>query len=157
MTTTENTPPSQQTLASAIGVSRRRIRQLIADGMPTTTLEAALVWRKAETVSDSADELRRARIALVKSQRERIEIENAKLRGELIPISQMMQDILTAVSAIRAEFLKLESELPPRLEGLPPQAMQRILRTEIHGILGRLSDESMALFEAHESTQSQSA
>jgi len=157
MTTTENTRPSQETLASAIGVSRRRIRQLIASGMPTSTLAAALAWRKAETVSDSADELRRARIALVKSQRERIEIENARLRGELAPMGKVCEIILQCVSCTRAELLKLTSELPPRLAGLDEVGMQRILRDEIHGVLARLSDSSAEMFEAHESTQSQSA
>ena len=150
MPTTPQSPPSQESLATALRVSRRRVRQLIADGMPSHNLEAALAWRKAETTSDSADELRRARIALVKSQREKIEIENARLRGELAAVSEVCQSIFVAVSVTRQEFLRLPHELPGKLAGLDEAQICRVLRNQIHSVLERLSDSTAEMFEKHE-------
>jgi phage terminase Nu1 subunit (DNA packaging protein) len=142
--------PTQADLAASLGVTARRVRQLIVDGMPSHSLEAAMAWRKAEATSDSAEALRRARIKLVEAQREKVEIENARLSRELLPEKEVREKIIRAVSAIRSEFTKLPSELPPRLSGLAEPAMQRILRDEIYSVLERLSDEATAIFEATE-------
>jgi phage terminase Nu1 subunit (DNA packaging protein) len=142
--------PSQAELSAALGVSDRRVRQLIVDGMPSHSLESAMAWRKAEATSDSAEALRRARIKLVEAQREKVEIENARLSRELLPEKEVREKIIRVVSAIRSEFTKLPSELPPRISGLAEPAIQRILRDEIYSVLDRLSDEAVAIFEATE-------
>jgi phage terminase Nu1 subunit (DNA packaging protein) len=146
-------PPAQADLAAALGVTARRVRQLIVDGMPSHSLEAAMAWRKAESTSDSAEALRRARIKLVEAQREKVEIENARLSRELLPEKEVREKIIRVVSAIRSEFTKLPSELPPRISGLAEPAIQRVLRDEIYAVLDRLSDESIAIFEATEEQQ----
>jgi hypothetical protein len=144
------TPPTQAELAAAMHITARRVRQLIVDGMPSHSLEAALAWRKAESTSDSAEALRRARIKLVEAQREKVEIENARLSRELLPEKEVREKIIRVVSAIRSEFTKLPSELPPRISGLAETAIQRVLRDEIYAVLDRLSSETIAIFEATE-------
>jgi hypothetical protein len=144
-------PPTQRKIAEALSLSDRRVRALIGQGMPSHSIEAAIQWRASQLNSDSADELRRARIALVKSQREKIEVENARLRRELISLSEVCQDIFVCFSLAKSEFVKLQSELPPRLEGLEAPAMQRILRDEIYAVLERLSNATEEMFEVHAS------
>ena len=65
---------------------------------------------------------------------------------ELVPVGEVRQSMTRACSAARGEFMKLTSDLPPRLEGLPASSMSKIIKTEIIAILTRLSDETSALY-----------
>jgi hypothetical protein len=58
---------------------------------------------------------------------------------ELISIGEVKEDIIKCVSASRAEFLKLSSDLPPKLAGLEEAAIESVVRDEVNAILGRLS------------------
>ena len=88
---------------------------------------------------------------------EKLEVEIAIKRIQLaaeersyLPAHEVRETIIRVVSAIRSEFTKLPSELPPRISGLAETAIQRVLRDEIYGVLDRLSDETIAIFEATE-------
>ena len=48
--------------------------------------------------------------------------------GELIPKGEVQNDATRVYSAVRAELLKLSSDIPPRLEGLSASKMQGILK-----------------------------
>jgi phage terminase Nu1 subunit (DNA packaging protein) len=113
--------------------------------MPIDSLEAAIAWRESKSAGDSAERLRLARIALVNEQRERHQIENRVRRGELVEAGQVEADVMAMVSRARGEFLKLSSDLPPRLHGLDEAKMSLIIRAEIIEVLTRLSDETAAL------------
>ena len=44
--------PKLSEIAEALGVSRPRVTQLVADGMPTDSIEAALAWRANRRISN---------------------------------------------------------------------------------------------------------
>ena len=139
--------PTTKSLAEALNVSPRRVSQLRAAGMPCTSISEALEWRaKQETShankSDSAEQLRRERIQLVKSQREKIDIENRVRRGELISGAEVQNQATRVYSRVRGELLRLASDLPPRLAGLSEGPMQGLIRAAIVEILTDLSNET---------------
>jgi hypothetical protein len=65
---------------------------------------------------------------------------------ELVPSGEVRESITRAVSVSRGELLKLSSDLPPKLEGLPPAKMQVIIRAAVIDVLARLSDETRDLY-----------
>ena len=143
-------PPTIKALAAALQLSARRIRQLRDSGMPVDSISAALDWRKLHSpasCSDSAEQLRLERIKLVREQRTAREIENAKLRRELVSAGEVVADISRVVAASRDQLLKLSADLPPRLDGLSPARMQTVIREAVIAILERLSDETSELYQ----------
>jgi phage terminase Nu1 subunit (DNA packaging protein) len=149
-----STEPKRQTrpagslkpLAEALGVTPRRVSQLLAAGMPDDP-EAAIRWKAARETSDSSTAaLRRERILLVRAQRQRVETENLVRVGELISSAEVRQSVYRVCRVVRDEFLKLGHDLPPRLEGLGAAAMSKLIRAEVIAILTRLSDESANAF-----------
>lgn len=65
---------------------------------------------------------------------------------ELVPRSEVREEIVRCVSAARAEIMKLTSDLPPRLAGLNESEIQRVLVGEIRNLLENLSSETGCLF-----------
>jgi len=141
---TKKTTPTKRpdgtlnTLCTTLGLSKRRVSTLLAQGMPDQP-QAALAWRKGNHDS-SVQELRQERIRLVVEQRKRAEIENAVRRGELMPLGDVKEAMVRIMSETRGELLKLTSDIPPQITGLDAPAIQKKLRTEITAILKRLHD-----------------
>jgi hypothetical protein len=53
-------------------------------------------------------------------------------------------------SVVRAELLKLTSDLPPQLSGLGETKIQKVLRENIIEVLERLSDAQSKIFDDDE-------
>ena len=139
---TSHQAPSIAELASALEISGRRVSQLKLTGMPCDSVASALAWRRKEAkVSDSGELLRIERIALVKSQRAKIDLNNRITAGELISCGTAQESAHRVCSVARSQLLKLASDIPPRLVGLNESEMQMILRDEITEILTSLSSE----------------
>jgi hypothetical protein len=66
---------------------------------------------------------------------------------ELISIGEVKEDIIKCVSASRAEFLKLSSDLPPKLAGLEEAEIESVVRDEVNAILSRLSASFLEIYE----------
>jgi hypothetical protein len=79
-------------------------------------------------------------------QAERIRLENEKLRGELIALETVRQDMTRIGYAVRSALLRLEAELPPVLYGLEPGGMAKSIRQAVDGIMLRLHDDTSALY-----------
>jgi hypothetical protein len=141
-------PPTHAEIAAAMGLSPRRVRQLKAEGMPDHCLSAALAWRQVNTApTDSAERLRQERIKLVIEQRTAKELENQRLRRELVPAGEVVADLSRVVSGVRGEFLKMAADLPPKLAGLSESQMQPVIRHCVIEILTRLSNETSELYQ----------
>jgi hypothetical protein len=112
--------------------------------------------RAAQTLEEiinevsSADDMASVKISHEKLKALKIAAQVRLAARELLPEKEVREKIIRVVAAIRSEFTKLPSELPPRISGLPEPAIQRVLRDEIYGVLERLSDETIAIFEATE-------
>lgn len=136
------TKPTQIEIAAALGVTARRVNDLKRAGMPVDSIEAALAWRAEREGGDSsAEALRRERIALTRTQRERAAFELEKERGQWISRGAVDQRDIAIGAAVRAALLKLASDLPPMLEGLPAAKIAKVLRETHRGILEQLADD----------------
>ncbi len=109
-------------LARIFGVSRKWIYQLEKQGMPRAgrlfDVAAATRWYLAELKAAQQDtdpeDLVTARMALYKAQTERTELENARLRGELVDREEA-QTVLYEVASIVATQ---HDAVAPRIAGL---------------------------------------
>lgn len=133
-------------LVKALGIGKRRVSVLLAEGMPDTVAEA-LEWRSKRENSSTVEELRRQRILLIQEQRRRAEIENAERLGKLIDAGQAQASATRCFSVARGSLLKLTNDLPGKLVGLDAADMQAIIREDIIQILTELSDETSGMYQ----------
>lgn len=142
------TPPTIESLAAALSLSPRRISQLKAEGMPCETLEAAIAWRSANRTTDSTEELRRRRIALLVAQERRVSIENDVLLKKYILISDMHIAQRRCLAVFRAQILAFPNSLSPKIEGLAASKMSAIIKDEVYELLTNLSRDLGELAES---------
>jgi len=152
----EQTPPTLKAIAAGLEITPRRVSQLKSAGMDCSSIEAAKSWRKAQSSTGeiSADQLRAERHRLLRAQAVKVEIENAKVRSELIPASDAYCGGMALGHATKTAFLALLNHLPPRLTGLDEIGIFKILKEEFYRIMddmhgGRFFDspELAALIE----------
>ena len=128
--------------------SRRRSR--IKPGTKTTTPEAVT----AQTLDEIEKAIRSAgNIDDVKILKEKV----MALKGiitvqieskELVPSGKVREAATACYSVVRAELLKLTSDLPPQLSGLSETKIQKVLRENIIEILDNLSDAQGKVFQS---------
>ena len=140
--------PTQKQIAEALQISPRRVSQLILDGMPVDSIEAAQRWRQDRLAKDNtAEALRAERILLIRAQRHRAEIENDVRSGELLEIGEVRADCITVCSRARDRFLKLSNDLPPKLEGLSADRIAQIVHDEVTETLTNLCRDFQRLYQ----------
>jgi|694.fasta_scaffold07272_1 hypothetical protein len=69
---------------------------------------------------------------------------------ELVPAGMVREAATSCFSVVRAELLKLTSDLPPQLSGLGETKIQKVLRENIIEVLERLSDAQSKIFDDDE-------
>ena len=146
-------PPTLATLADALGITVRRVSMLKGDGMPTASVADALAWREAQAgrqtaKGDSAEELRQKRIALLKQQERRARLDADERAGVLVSRAEADSNAYACGCAVRGVLMKLENDLPPRLEGLTANAICQVLRTEFRQVLETLADGNSELWQS---------
>jgi hypothetical protein len=130
-------------LCKALGLSKRRVSELLSQGMPDDP-QAALAWRDARENDDSAAALRRERIKLVSAQRVAVETANMRAAGELVLRSEVEQCFVRIASANQAFLRKLEKELPQICLGLTLTQSMPLVRQrtrEIQDAFSSMADE----------------
>jgi phage terminase Nu1 subunit (DNA packaging protein) len=128
-------------LCEALGLSKRRVSELLKQGMPDTP-QAALAWRDARESDDSATALRKERIGLLKAQREAAEIANKKARGELVSRTEVETDTVRIASAMKAMLRALEVQLPQLCLGLTLSQSAPLVRQRLREIQNAFADMS---------------
>lgn len=88
----------------------------------------------------TAAEARRAELAC-----EKLELEIANLRGELVRRDEVRQDGVRLGSIINAAFSKLEKELTGRLDGKTPEERQSEIRTVVAETIAGINKELRAV------------
>jgi len=131
---------SVKKLAESLGITTRRVSDLLREGMPDDPA-AAKQWRAEHSGGSSAERLREERILLLQSQRRRIDLEHEVEAGRYLPAADVQASVIRIVGAARDAFLRMPHELPPRIEGLPAARIARVLHDEVVSILTELSNE----------------
>lgn len=147
--------PTQIDLAKALGISPRRVRQLIAEkGMPTDSIASALAWRTekaegAETASGECDELRRERIRLTKAQASKAEFALEVEKGKFLAREKVIEDSTRISTALAAFIARLILELPGLVEGLPRNRSAPIISQRVRQLQDTLSNSQSEFWKAH--------
>jgi phage terminase Nu1 subunit (DNA packaging protein) len=146
-------------LSDALGISTRQVSTLLSNGMPTTIPEA-MAWRGmgSETSDPASDdsspaELRRRRIALLRKQEARLEMENQVRRGELISRREVEERDAKIGACVRHAILRMRSELPGQLEGLTAPKIATVLDDYNRSMLEEMSDEGSEFWSREADTK----
>ena len=144
--TTRRPAGTLDALSKALKLTKRQIGTLLLQGMPDTVTEA-VAWRQAEHSSDSAEQLRRERILLIRQQRLRVEVENARVKGELIPRDAVKLSDTKIGCAVRAFSKAVENELPALCLGLGLERSRPLVRSRMRELQELLADEFSAFWK----------
>ena len=130
--TKANTQTTQSNIAKALGIAKSRVTALKAQGMPVTSVDAALAWRKAnlspayikapvaapvestaKAIDHGSDEtFLEARSRRERSEADKSEIELAQLQGTLINRAGIEMALETAFRQIRDTIMSVPDRLP---------------------------------------------
>lgn len=133
-------------IAQLFGVTEKAVRGWIAIGMPIEkrgkrgrggektqiSLRAAVEWYFAENFERL--ELDRQRTRLAEEQADKLALENAERRGELVEISVWQLELESFLSELRAALLALPVKWAQRLDGDVNQRKDR-LESAVHEFL----------------------
>ena len=133
---------TQTELAAALGISRPAVSNLKKRGMPVTSLEEAVAWRRTniyhKPVGTIGDETARLKAA----QADVAELEAAKLKGELIDIEEVNYVWSAGITAMVAQMEGLPGRMANELAGCTDAAQVELrLREEIRRIRSSLAEE----------------
>ncbi len=155
---------SEAELANTFGVTDRTIRNWVVAGLPRAAsglydLRQAVPWKIAQaarkaTKDEAADPTDEARRELYVAQRERIELEIAQRRAELLP-APFVERMLRTVEEIAARQIgNLADRCTATLAALDdPAAIQAFLFTEGRATRRQIAVEIQSMAEALEATE----
>ncbi len=133
---------TQEQVAKMFRVSTRTVQYWQKDGMPLTKdkrydLIDIHKWRmlrakKREKRPTHKDELDKWKI-------EKIKIEVLRLRGELIAIKEVENELIQISVTMRRHLLELKHSLPTLLKGREPKEMESIIGNKVEYILSFFS------------------
>lgn len=138
----------QGQVAEVFGVAAKTIVEWQDQGMPIAQRGKPGVPSEYETVDCIAwyveRELRKAQLELPRDrlarvQAEKIEMENAVTRGQLIPADQLEPKLRAAMVAMREHLIDLRRSLVPQLVGRTAREMEQALEAAHAAALHRLS------------------
>jgi hypothetical protein len=140
-------------LCEALGLSKRRVSELLKQGMPDDP-QAALAWRDARESDDSAAALRRERIGLVRAQRLAVELANQKAQGELVSKNEVISDHIKIGAAVASFIRRWEREIPQVCLGLTlPQSMP-LVKAKTRELQNLLADMESEFWKTQPTTTS---
>ena len=137
-----------EVIAALFGVTKARIRQLTAEGLPKAgrnryPLVACIRWYIDywRGRSDGLDDLtKREKRRLLKAQADGQEIKNKVVLGELVPAAEIEESWGRIVLAIRQQMLALADRLPALLETATTAKQRReVCLREIRTVLKALA------------------
>jgi hypothetical protein len=143
-------PPTTAALAAALEITGRRVSQLKLAGMPVHSVAAAQAWRRAQHGSDdSAAELRRRRIALLRQQERRARIEADLSEGLLMSRAEAEAEFRGIAHCLNAFARRLENEIPPLCLGLGLERSRPLVKLAIREMMEAIKDKESEFWAAH--------
>ena len=138
---------TSKVIAEWLGVTERRVRQLrdegvIAETSPGLYALRPTVSRYITYLRKGSSDLNEERAKLTKAKREATEMENARLRGELLEAGEIEKGLRTMNLNIRSRFLSIPAKLAPALvvASGDQAAMYDLLKRAIYETLEELTD-----------------
>jgi hypothetical protein len=137
---------TQQEIADAWGMTQQNVAKLVAQGMPTSSLEAAVAWRKkfleekgrGDNAPASYQEAR-TRKALLEC--ERLEEQLAILRGEHVRKADMVESGVRIGAMLTAKIAALVNDSCGSLAGLDESGIRERLHARTQILIGEIKEE----------------
>lgn len=144
---------TQAECADWLGLSERRFRELISEGVVTAADKSAYDLKSvvreytahlreiaagrggAASQANKADEDAR----LARARADKAEMELAEARGQLIPADQIGDALNTAVQIMRTRVLAIPTKAAPRVGAKDISAAEQVIRAEVVEALSELS------------------
>lgn len=136
-------------LSDILGVSERSLTTWTSEGMPVEQIAVRGASNQYETSAvirwmierETGDDYSAQRTRLTKEQADKTELENRRLRGELVPTSAVQAQLEREFGAIRSRLLSIPTKLSPQIITCKtlPEA-QECLRVLVHECLTDLAN-----------------
>jgi len=136
-------------LAMLLGVNPRTVRELAERGVihrcapgrfPVfESVQNYIAGLREKAAGRAGSTLTDERIRVAKEQADKLELQNAALRGELVSVSDVRREWLTLATDLRSALLAISSRVAARM-GLERESAA-ILESEIRLALGELPNE----------------
>jgi len=146
-------PLDQSQLATLLGVTTRRLRQIAEESPPPREEGRGALypcadvgkWLRAYWAPDGALDPQQERAALDKVRREVAELDRDKKRGLLVDAEEVETEWLSGIGAIRAGMLAVPSRAAPEMLGLADERkIEDILTRYIHEAMQSIADGTSA-------------
>ncbi len=143
--------PTQKQIADGLGISQQRVSQLIREGMPTTSIEAAKAWRDQHQnpakravhgmdCSDLDEDYQAARTRREIADANLAELKEAEQRSELIRVEVIRAALASLISTTREAILQVPARMAPALAAeSDPAIVHDLLMGELNQALVRLA------------------
>lgn len=145
--------PSYAAIALALGVSKGRVSQLAKDGMPVTSIAAAVEWYAANVdqrrnpkgphagpTSEEAEDIWVSRARREKHEATMAEMKALQMAGALVDVSAVRRKLADAGAQIRLTLERIPDKLAARLVAESDEgAIHALIDAEIQQALDDLS------------------
>lgn len=151
-------PVNVDAIAKALNLTTRRVHQLKAEGLPTVgrgqyELGPCMAWyirylqnaleKRGPNINPDTPDLLAEKTRLAREQGDKLAIENAISRGELVYADDVVNTWADHISSAKAKLLAMPTKLAPQL----------VNQSNANVIAGRISEEvDNALVELAENT-----
>ncbi|XUY27601.1 hypothetical protein RMR21_004370 [Agrobacterium sp. rho-8.1] len=148
---------SKSDFARRLNVTPAYVSKLVGRGLPIVDgkvpIESAQKWMRENTAAapgrpkgsnGTGIDLETARVELVQLQSERARLDNAKLRGELVPVEEVKKAMRAASRTTRDMFINFSSRHGAEIAGeigVDPGTFIGILETHIRTALNEAADK----------------
>lgn len=134
------------TIAKVLYVSRRRIRQLVSEGMPRVAkgkydLSACVQWytKYKTSLAAQSSKIDQARLRKLNAEAKMIEIRVTAMEEKLIPAAVVKDTWERITETIRARLLKIPAAVAPDLDGVENHAgAQEIIKNHVYTALDEI-------------------
>ena len=144
MSNPKKTGLSHSQMATKLGISQQRVTKLVEAGMPIHSEAAAREWQDARRNSAPVD-VAGAKLRKTMLEVERLEIQNAQARGELINRAEVREAGVQIGAILSAECQALVNDLTGQIAGQSEEEVRPKLQGRIDLLLDRVKtklDES---------------
>ena len=154
---------TSKAIAGWLGLTERRVRQLrdegvISEARPGLYALRPTVSKYITYLRKGSSDLNEERAKLTRAKREAAEMENARLRGELLEVGEIEKGLRTMNLNIRSRFLSIPAKLAPALVAASGDqaAMYDLLKRAVCETLEELTDYRKLLEERERQNEAES-
>lgn len=163
-------PVNVGTIANALNLTTRRVHQLKAEGLPTVgrgqyELGPCMAWyirylqnaleKRGPNINPDTPDLLAEKTRLAREQGDKLAIENAISRGELVYVDDVVNTWADHISSAKAKLMAMPTKLAPQLVNQSnANVIAGRIREEVDNALVELAENSanVGLIESIESS-----